>query len=189
MQKMKIFSEKDLSERLKEGDRAAWKTIYERYSGQFFAVCLRYVADSEAAQDVLHDAFLKIFNSARKFTWNGNGSFKAWMTKIVLNSALEFLRKRKNADTFTDLENVEQIAEDEGKAEMIPAETLYEYIRQLPDGYRTIFNLHVVEGKKHKEIARLLHIAESTSASQFHRAKAMLADKLKQYRQHQSQSV
>ena len=181
MQKMKIFSEKDLSERLKEGDRAAWKTIYERYSGQFFAVCLRYVADSEAAQDVLHDAFLKIFNSARKFPWNGNGSFKAWMTKIVLNSALEFLRKRKNADTFTDLENVEQIAEDEGKAEMIPAETLYEYIRQLPDGYRTIFNLFAVEGKSHKEIAALLGISEQTSASQYHRARMKLMAKINSY--------
>ena len=73
--------------------------------------------------------------------------------------------------------------------EDIPTDAIYRMIRELPDGYRTIFNLHVVEGKKHKEIARLLHIAESTSASQFHRAKAMLADKLKQYRQHQSQSV
>ena len=103
------------------------------------------------------------------------------MTKIVVNETLKFIKRNKRIE-FTGLDQEKiNIADDEPETMGIPAPVIHQMIRELPDGYRTIFNLYVIEQKSHKEIAELLNIKESTSASQLHRAKALLATKIKEY--------
>lgn len=171
---------------IRESNAAAMRTLYCRYVRYLTAVCSRYIAGDEDVKDVLQDAFLKIFSSIGSFKYRGEGSLKAWMTKIVLNEALKFLRQNSRL-RFVELKaEAADIPEEAPVTEGIPASIIHAMIRELPDGYRTIFNLYIVENKSHREIADLLAIKESTSASQLHRAKAMLAEKIKRYRTYNS---
>ena len=151
------MNETELVERCGKGDNLARKQLYERYAGQLMAVCVRYTGDREVAQDVLHDGFLNIFRSFSQFTYKGEGSLKAWLTRIMVNG-------------------------DEDDFEQIPQSVLMQFIKELPDGYRTVFNLYVLEEKGHKEIAEMLGITEHTSSSQLYRAKTLLMKKINDYR-------
>ena len=177
------MEEEVLADRCRQGDSQARKELYERYAGVLLAVCLRYVGDRDTAQDLLHDGFLKLFASFGKFVWKGKGSLKAWMERVMANEALQHLRKHDVLSQAATLDDT-PLAFDEPDAsdiEMIPEETLMGFIRELPTGYRTVFNLYVMEGKSHKEIAALLGINEKSSASQLARAKAALAAKVKEW--------
>lgn len=177
------MEEKELAERCKQGDRTAYKELYEQYAGRLMGIGLRYVADRNTAEDLLHDGFLKIFKSFDKFTWRGEGSLRAWMERVMTNTALQHLRKNDVLNQWTTLDNA-SITYEEPEPEVIdaiPRETLMQFIRQLPDGYRTVLNLYVFEGKSHKEIASLLGINEKSSASQLTRAKASLANKVREW--------
>lgn len=134
-------------------------------------------------KDVLQESFIKIFTSLDSFKYRGEGSLKAWMAKITLNEILKFVRNnsRLPIDSIDDKDM--NIADgDSMETEDIPTDVLHQFIRELPDGYRTVFNLYVIDDKNHKEIAQLLGIKENTSASQLHKAKSMLAQKIKHYR-------
>lgn len=148
-----------------------------------FSVCLRYISDREVAQDLLHDGFLKIFDSFDKFTWRGEGSLRAWMERVMVNTVLQYLRKNDVMNQATALENVPQVYEepDASSIDVIPQKVLMRFINELPTGYRTVFNLYVFEEKSHKEIAQLLGINEKSSASQLVRAKAALATKIREW--------
>lgn len=148
-----------------------------------FSVCLRYITDREVAQDLLHDGFLKIFDSFDKFTWRGEGSLRAWMERVMVNTVLQYLRKNDVMNQATALENVPQVYEepDASSIDVIPQKVLMRFINELPTGYRTVFNLYVFEEKSHKEIAQLLGINEKSSASQLVRAKAALATKIREW--------
>ncbi|MGN0036396.1 MAG: RNA polymerase sigma factor [Bacteroidaceae bacterium] len=177
------MTERELSERCRKQDGKALRMLYERYAGQLMAVCLRYVADREVAQDVLHDGFLKIFDALQHFTYRGEGSLKAWMSRIMVNLSIEHLRKTESASLYVA---VDELAEDipdvdEEVVERIPYDVLMRFIGELPAGYRAVFNLYTFEEKTHKEIAAELGIAEKSSASQLFRAKASLAKKIKDY--------
>ena len=161
------------------------KYLYGLYAGYLNAVCSRYIPDREAAKDVLQDSFVRIFSSAGTFRYRGEGSLKAWMKKIVVNGALKYLQKSSRNCFVTGLDNFQDIPddgfdEDYGMNAVSPA-VIQEMIRKLPDGYRTIFNLYVFEDKSHKEIAKILNIKENSSASQLHRAKALLAKWIREY--------
>lgn len=180
-----IQNETDNEERLinliKEGDEQATRQLYCRYIRYLSAVCSRYIYSDEDIKDVLQDAFLKIFSSVKSFEYRGDGSLKGWMTKIVLNETLKFVKHNCRLD-FVELRPEEMdIPDEEPNTEGIPPAVIHSMIRDLPDGYRTIFNLYVIEEKSHKEIAELLGIKINSSASQLHRAKAMLAEKIKKY--------
>ena len=180
-----IKNEKDNEERLinliKGGDEQAMRQLYCLYIRYLSAVCSRYIYSDEDIKDVLQDAFLKIFSSIDSFEYRGDGSLKGWMTKIVLNETLKFVKRNCRLD-FVELRPEEiDIPDEEPNTEGIPPAVIHSMIRDLPDGYRTIFNLYVIEEKSHKEIAELLGIKINSSASQLHRAKAMLADKIKKY--------
>ena len=177
------MTENELSERCRQGDNVARKELYELYAGQMMAVCLRYIADRDVAQDVLHDGFLKIFYSFDKFAYRGEGSLKAWLSRIMVNLSLEYLRKNDILHQTLTLDEVpETICEtDEEDVERIPRQVLMKFIHELPTGYRTVFNLFTFEGKSHREIANELGINEKSSASQLFRAKAVLAKKIKDY--------
>ncbi len=165
----------------KRGEHAAMKAIYSRYIGQLTAVCSRYIIDEEDVKDVLQESFLKIYASLNNFKYQGEGSLKAWMTKILVNEALKFIQ-RTRPTAFTPLtDDIEYAMDEDTEITDVPASVIHNFIRELPEGYRMIFNLYVIEGRSHREIAKILGISESTSASQLHRAKMNLADKIKQY--------
>lgn len=180
---MSMFSKKkdkeqDILSRFGRGDARAMDVLYAEYAGYLTAVCARYVAQEEDLHDVLQEALIKIFSCIASFTYQGPGSLKAWMTRIVVNEALMFLRGRRPGlfvDTEPDdLHLVDESTEDPPDA-ALSADRLTQLIQQLPDGYRAVFNLYAIEGKSHKEIATMLGIRPDTSASQYHRARAMLA--------------
>lgn len=161
-------------------DSSASKALYCAYAGYLTGVCSRYLSDTEDVKDVLHDSFLHIFASMDSFEYRGHGSLKAWLTKIVINESLQFLRHSYHPEILPlSVEAEENEYDEPPNLEGISMETLHKMICELPPGYRTVFNLFVFEKKSHKEIASLLNIKEASSASQFHRAKAMLAAKIK----------
>lgn len=174
---------------IKKGKDSAIKELYDSYVRYFTAICSRYILNEEDVKDVLQDSFMKIFSSIHTFEYRGSGSLKGWMTRIVVNETLKFIQRNSKVE-FVELtpETIEK-EEDDPNTEGIPSSVIYRMIRELPDGYRAVFNLYVIEEKSHKEIAELLHIKESSSASQLHRAKALLADKINNYRKLNLQSV
>lgn len=180
MQSKADISENELSLRCKQEDMNARRMLYERYGGVLMAICLRYTGNREEAEDVLHDGFLHIFESIKQFTYQGEGSLKAWLSRVMVNEALGFLRKR-NAQTQQEvlLDEIPDMPDTEDTGfDGLPQSVLMRMISELPDGYRTIFNLYVFEDKSHKEIASMLGISERTSSSQFYRAKSLLMKKL-----------
>lgn len=146
-------------------------TPYSCHIRYLSAVCMRYLADSEDVKDVLQDAFVKIITSIGTFVYQGEGSLRGWMSKIVLNETLKFIRRKRRID-FAEFDGEKIDIVDDTTADAstsgIPPEAIHRMTRELPDGYRAIFNLYVVEDKSHKEIAALRGIKESTSASQLH---------------------
>lgn len=166
-----------------DGDKAATEWIYHKHVRYLSALCSRYISSDDDIKDVLQESFLKIFSSLKNFKYRGEGSLRAWMAKITLNETLKFIRSNSHFD-FVDIEgnDKEWVDEDNINTEDIPTETLHRFVRELPDGYRTVFNLYVIDDMSHKQIATLLGIKENSSASQLHKAKAMLAKRIKQYR-------
>lgn len=184
---MRLFigkqSEQQLVNDVRKGDNAAVKKLYDTWSGYLFALCTRYITDKDIAEDILQESFIKILSSIDSFTWKGEGSLKAWISRITVNESLQYLRKQKKL-SFVEYSDALPDKSDNDEAPQVggvhPSE-IQKMIQELPDGYRTVFNLFVFEEKSHKEIAEMLGITESTSASQFHRARKILAQKIKDY--------
>jgi RNA polymerase sigma-70 factor (ECF subfamily) len=174
------LSELELLKRIRSGEASGMRLLYDRYIGYLTAVCSRYVVDSAAVKDILQDAFVKVFSKLDGFEYRGEGSLKAWMSRIVVNDSLKSLRGAGRLKYVDELPDTEGDGEIEGMPD-VPVRELAEMIKSLPDGYRTVFNLFVFEKKSHREIAGLLGIKEDSSASQFFRARAMLAKKIKDY--------
>jgi RNA polymerase sigma-70 factor (ECF subfamily) len=140
---------------------------------------MRYINNTADAEEVLSNGFLKCFKSIEQFTWQGDGSIQAWLSRIVVNECLMFLRKRKSLYIPIEDNSVpEQAVEQDNILEHIHARELLKHLHGLPDGYRTVLNLYVFEDMSHKEIAETLQISENTSKSQLHKARAMLKQKL-----------
>lgn len=165
-------SEKKLLDDINSGSRAAMHRLYERYVGYAMAVALRYVPMRDDAEDVVQDSFIKVFSSISKFEYRGEGALQAWLLRIVTNEAVNFVRQQKR---FTIVDEVpDDIEDEEPEVERVPPAELTRMIGELPDGYRLVLNMFVFEQKSHKEIAQLLGIKESSSASQYLRAKKLL---------------
>lgn len=171
------MDELQLIEGCRKGDRRAQKALYETYSRKMMSVCLRYVSDWETARDLLQEGFVKVFTHIDSYT--GNGSFEGWMRKIFVNSALEYLRHADVLRESTDLDQTAELVEiGSSPLSDISAAELMQLVQSLPAGFRTIFNLFAIEGYSHKEISERLHITESTSRSQYTRAKQLLQRKV-----------
>jgi RNA polymerase sigma-70 factor (ECF subfamily) len=175
--------ERLLTERISHGDRVAMREFYDRYRGCLTAVCRRYVTLDDDVKDVLQESFIRIFASMGRFEYRGEGALRAWASRIVVNESLKYLKARKRSGVWAEVtENLAQMAEEvQPDFESVPTPVIIDMIRSLPEGYRTVFNLYVLENMSHRQIARELNIAESTSASQLHRAKRILAEKIKKY--------
>ncbi len=168
------------------GDADARRALYGRYVQYLSAVCSRYITGRDDIKDILQESFIKIFRSLDGFEWRGDGSLKSWMTRVVVNECLKFLRDNRRLDMFVTMPELPDVPEeeddDEGlSVEDVPPEVVHSMIRELPDGYRTVFNLFVIEGRSHREIAKMLGISEATSASQFHRTKKILSKRIREY--------
>ncbi len=175
-------SEKELLRLIKIGDAEARHLMYKQYVRYLAAVCSRYISNDEDLKDVLQESFLRIFSSIGTFNYQGEGSLKAWMSRITLNESLKWLKQNKSLELVEISDEELDIPDDDPDTEGVPTDVIYQMIRSLPDGYRTVFNLFVIEGKSHREIAQMLGIKESSSASQLHHAKAMLAEKITRFR-------
>ena len=180
---MEENKEQILIRRLLIKEEAAWKELFGNYSGSLAGVCSRYLSGKDDIHDILQNSFIKMFRSIETFEYRGKGSLKAWMIRITINEALKHIRQHPGNTTNDDLTEIPDISlDEEPDLEEIPQAAIMKMIRSLPDGYRTVFNLFVFEKKSHKEIAGLLGIAENSSASQFHRAKGLLVQKIKEFK-------
>ena len=168
---------------------SVWQPFYDLrklFSKQMLAVCYRYTGDVDAAHDVLHDGFIKIFTH---FTFRGECALSTWVTRVMVTQAIDYLRKQQrfsqlvvNEEQLPDIPDEAGIAETGGR---ISEEMLMAFVAELPDGCRTVFNLYVFEEKSHKEIAEILHIKEHSSTSQLHRAKCLLIKRIKEYTEYE----
>ena len=171
------MSEHRLIAACKQGKLWARKEVYETYAPSMMALCKRYVADSDDAKDVLQEGFLKIFMQIDQFS--GSGPFGAWIRKIFVNTSLDFLRtKNRLKERETPLLYESEQFFTNPAVNDITADDLMDCISELPSVYRTVFNLFAIEGYRHQEIALMLNIQESTSRSQFYRARQMLQEKV-----------
>lgn len=178
------ITEQQLLKNLKEGDKNAPKALYDKFVGSLAAVCSRYIVDDDDVKDVLQESFIKIFTQINTFTFHGEGSLKAWMTRIVVNMSINFIKASGKLNLIRDDGTAMKAAdEEEPDADGVPPDVLQEMIKSLPDGYRAVLNLYVFENKSHKEIATLLNIKPTSSASQLFHAKAIMAKKIKEYKQ------
>lgn len=154
------------------GSRKSQKELYDLFSPRMFAICLRYAKNQMDAEDILQEGFVKLFNNLHRF--RGEGSFEGWVRRIFVNTAIEHIRKKNlNTTTGEGLENSVQDRQHNALDSLFEKDIL-KSSKTLSEGYRTVFNLYAVEGYSHKEIANQLGITESTSKSQFSRAKALL---------------
>ena len=148
------------------------------------AISLRYVPNRDEAQDVVQDSFVKILTSIGHFDYRGEGSLKGWVARVVVNHAIDYLKRNQRLIYENDL--VDMPDDDEPAVEEVPPDILTAMIGRLPVGCRMVLNLYVFEQCTHKEIARRLGIKEDSSASQYSRAKKMLAKMVKEYIKHAS---
>ena len=163
---------------LKDNEKEC-KAIYEKLAPKMMSLCLRYMGDREDAKDVLQDGFVTLFSKIDSYS--GEGSFEGWARRIFVNTALMALRKNDALKMSDSLESAAHLQGGEmSQMQSISYRELLAMIAELPSGYRTIFNMYVVEGYSHKEIAAALGISEATSRSQLMRARTMLQDKIRE---------
>ena len=174
------MTEKKLIESCINGDRKSQKDLFDRFAGKMFSLCKRYARNVQESEDMLQEAFVKVFNSLDKYSYKG--SFEGWIRRIVVNTCLRYLEKDKIS--FENFDLVEYSASNviqSSAIDNLAEEELLNLIAKLPDGYKMVFNLYVIEGYSHKEIAEMIGIGESTSRSQLVKARKLLKDLLIQH--------
>jgi RNA polymerase sigma factor (sigma-70 family) len=172
-----LITEPDLIQGCVEGNRRMQEILYQRFSPKMYAVCLRYAGNTDDAQDLLQEGFIKVYNNLQKF--RSEGSFEGWIRRIFVNTSIEHFRRKSKLRTVQETE--ETGIEDKSLTALdhLGEKDILNLIRELSPGYRTVFNLYVVEGYAHKEIAEMMGISEGTSKSQLARAKNILKDLVK----------
>jgi len=167
-----------LIRKVSKNNRKAQAQLYDEFGSLWYSICLRYHSNEEDAQDALQNALIKIYSNIRQYE-AAKGSFKSWSAKIVVNENLMLLRKQKAKFTHSPEElNYEIIDTEHSAMDILSAKELTKMIQALPDGYRSVFNLYVIEGYSHEEISEQLGISIGTSKSQLHKAKKYLKQKL-----------
>jgi len=165
-------AEEALIERCLQQDSGAQKTLYETYANRMYAICMRYADNPDTAKDLLQEGFIRVFRALPGF--RKEGSFEGWLKRIFVNNCIEFYRSNRNQPWFSDVEEAAGIQADDHTLSNLSVDELLGLIRQLPDGYRTVFNMYAIEGYAHKEIAEQLRISENTSKTQLFKARLML---------------
>jgi RNA polymerase sigma-70 factor (ECF subfamily) len=174
MKNTNVQSDSTLIQACIEGDRRAQKAFYERFARSMYVVAMRYSKTTHEADDILQDAFVKIFGNLSSF--KGDCPIEYWVKRVVVNTALKYNRRKLDKAPTEDVKDFHQTTEEEPDMANIGFEQLLAYIRTLAPRYQMIFNMYAIEGYKHKEIAEMLGITEGTSKSQYARAKALLQE-------------
>ena len=158
-----------------ENDATAQRELYNKYSPKMLSVCYRFAHNREDAEDMLQEGFIKVFTQIHSF--ENRGAFEGWIRRIIVHTCINILKKNKKFNESVDIIHATGLqVREETVPSVIQAKQVVECIRMLPLGYRTVLNLYAIEGYSHREIAEMLTIEESTSRSQYTRAKAMLED-------------
>ena len=167
-----IPSETDLIQGCLNGNRQMQEFLYKKFSPKMYGVCLRYAGNTEDANDILQEGFIKIFNNIGKF--RSEGSFEGWIRRIFVNTSIEHFRKKVKLYNVTEVQ--ENTIEDKelDALDLLDAKDIISIVNELSPGYKAVFNMHIIEGYSHKEIAGILGITEGTSKSQLARAKGVL---------------
>jgi RNA polymerase sigma factor (sigma-70 family) len=171
----------DLVEKCKKGDARSYETLYQQYAKAMFNTSLRIVNNASDAEDVLQESFMDAFRYLNDF--NYKSTFGAWLKRIVINKSINILRKHKADLVDIEKANVQEVPNEEAVDEekiQLKVEEIKKAVRLLPNGYRTVFTLHLFEGYDHEEIAGIMRISESTVRTQYHRAKQKLLHIIKQ---------
>ncbi|MEO9483491.1 MAG: sigma-70 family RNA polymerase sigma factor [Ekhidna sp.] len=168
---------KDLIEKSKSGDRKAQQQLYKRLSAPMMGVCLRYMKSQQDAEDVLLEAFYKVFKNLNRFTYENDNAFFGWVKRIMVNEALMKLRRNKEIQILSINEDLDKEI-DVSPLSQLQTNDLLKLIRSIPVGYRTVFNLYEVEGYSHQEISEQLGVSVGTSKSQLFKAKKLLREML-----------
>jgi RNA polymerase sigma factor (sigma-70 family) len=167
------FIEEKILDGCRKNDRKSQELLYKQFSRKMYAICLSYAGERPLAQDILQEAFVKIFKSITFY--NSDGSLEGWIRRIVTNTAIDHIRKKKRAGNYIDIETMDSNLHTKNSAlEIMGFNEIIKQIGRLPDGARLIFNMHALEGFTHKEISEKLDITEGTSKSQFNRARKLL---------------
>lgn len=174
-----IISESDLIAGCINGDRKMQKELYDRFSAKMFGVCLRYAGSTEEAEDILQEGFIKVFRKIGSY--RGDGSFEGWIRRIFVNTAIEQFRRKTYMQPITEREENSVETTYLSVLDNLAEKDIVKLVQQLSPGYRTVFNMYVVEGYTHRQIAESLGISEGTSKSQLSRAKIILQDLVKKH--------
>jgi len=172
-------TESDLINGCIAGERRMQEMLYQRFSGKMYAVCLRYANNSDDAQDLLQEGFIKVYRNLDKF--RKEGSFEGWIRRVFVNTAIEHYRKKVNLNSIGEKE--ERMIEDGSFTVLdhLAEKDIIQLVQELSPGYRSVFNMYVIEGYSHKEIGDILNISEGTSKSQLARAKSILQKKVQEF--------
>ncbi|CAL1521096.1 sigma-70 family RNA polymerase sigma factor [Chitinophaga sp. MM2321] len=157
-------------------ERSSQEMLYRKFFGYAMSICLRYEPNREEAVEIMNDGFLKIFQHI--LTFDTNRSFKTWLGKIMVNTSIDFLRSKKKLVFTDDFDQLYDIGTDDKIVEKLSYEELLKLVQSLSPAYRTVFNLYVMEGYQHHEIAQLLGISAGTSKSNLFKAKKILKEKI-----------
>jgi len=171
-----MLSEKELISGCAKGERAAQRELYDRHCRRLMAVCLRYAKSAPEAEDILQEGFVKIFNNLKTFRFESK--LDTWMTRIVINTALNHQRQKLYLLPMVDVDEAGLHEDEKISLADFHLSELIAMVQALPDGCRVVFNLFAIEGYGHKEIGEMLGISEGTSKSQYNRAKSLLRAKL-----------
>ena len=175
-----ILSEERLTMLCQQGDCKAQRVLYDRYADQMFRVCFRYIKKEHESEDVLAIGFVKVFKNIDRFEYRDKGSLGSWIKRIMINESLMHLRKKNPLNQALDASEI-QIQDKFQSDQGLLAQDIYRMVRQLPNGYRTVFNMYVIDGYTHKEIAEHLNVSENTSKSQLSKARAHLRKMLEKH--------
>lgn len=175
-------SESKLIEACKKSDRKAQRALFDLQAPVMLGVCCRYIKDQSTAEELMLQGFMTVF--AKLGQYSGNGSFQGWIRKIMVNTCLGWIRKNKEMYKEVDLELVGELPSTERLESLLDTEVLMGLIDELPQGYRTIFNLYAIEGFTHDEIADQLDISTGTSKSQLSRARKLLQQRIAEIDMH-----
>jgi len=163
------------------GKRSAQEALYKLYGGRLYGVCMRYTRNQMEAEDVLQDGFVKVFKNIRSFRDLGENSLFNWMKRIIVNTAINYLRDQKKHRYQADIETMEEIADDNSEEDffdelrtLVSQDEILGLIRNLPEGYRMVFNLFAMEGFSHQEIADMLGVSVNTSKTQLFKARQQI---------------
>ena len=174
-----MSEESDLIEGCIRGDRKMQYELYERFASKMYGVCLRYAANAEEAEDILQEGFIKVFKKISSY--RGDGSFEGWIRRIFVNTAIEHFRRKSYLQPISEHEENTIEGKYISVLDNLAEKDIIKLIQQLSPGYRTVFNMYVIEGYTHKQIGEALNISEGTSKSQLSRAKLILQDLVKKY--------